>query len=72
MLLKYVKCFQICEGQRDLIHKLSLKDRKFIGNTTMDPHLSLMMANQAKVKDGDLVFDPFVGTGIYNIVSGLM
>lgn len=53
----------ICEGQRDLINKLNLKDRKFIGNTTMDPHLSLIMANQAKIKNGDLVFDPFVGTG---------
>lgn len=29
----------------------------------MDPQLSLLMANQAQIKDGDLVFDPFVGTG---------
>lgn len=29
----------------------------------MDPQLSLIMANQAQVKKGDLVFDPFVGTG---------
>lgn len=53
----------VCEGQRELINKINLKERKFIGNTTMDPHLSLLMANQAKVKNGDLVFDPFVGTG---------
>ncbi|XP_067009010.2 tRNA (guanine(10)-N2)-methyltransferase homolog isoform X2 [Anabrus simplex] len=53
----------IADGQRDLITKLSLKTRKFIGNTSMDPQLSLLMANQACVKDGDLVLDPFVGTG---------
>ena len=51
------------EGQRDLIQKLSIKKRKFIGNTTMDPQLALLMANMACVEDGDLVIDPFVGTG---------
>ncbi|XP_034116558.1 tRNA (guanine(10)-N2)-methyltransferase homolog [Drosophila albomicans] len=51
------------QGQRHLIKQLSLKQRKFIGNTSMDAQLSLLMANQALVKDGDLVFDPFVGTG---------
>lgn len=29
----------------------------------MDATLSMLMANQALVKTGDLVFDPFVGTG---------
>lgn len=29
----------------------------------MDPQLSLLMANQALVKDGDIVLDPFVGSG---------
>lgn len=53
----------ITDGQRDLIQKFSLKTRKFIGNTSMDPQLSLMMANQAQVQNGDLVLDPFVGTG---------
>lgn len=51
------------QGQRHLIKQLSLKQRKFIGNTSMDAQLSLLMANQAMVRDGDLVFDPFVGTG---------
>ncbi|KAG7210249.1 hypothetical protein KM043_011797 [Ampulex compressa] len=53
----------IADGQRSLIPKLSLKTRKFIGNTSMDPQLSLIMANQAQVQKGDIVFDPFVGTG---------
>lgn len=29
----------------------------------MDPQLSLIMANQAQIKDGDVVLDPFVGSG---------
>ncbi|XP_006614919.1 tRNA (guanine(10)-N2)-methyltransferase homolog [Apis dorsata] len=53
----------ITSGQRNLIQKLSLKTRKFIGNTSMDPQLSLIMANQAQIQKGDIVLDPFVGTG---------
>lgn len=29
----------------------------------MDPQLSLLMANLGKVSNGDLVLDPFVGSG---------
>ncbi|KAF5286599.1 hypothetical protein FQR65_LT12508 [Abscondita terminalis] len=53
----------ITAGFRQLIRELSLKTRKFIGNTSMDPQLSLLMANQAQVKQGDFVLDPFVGSG---------
>lgn len=50
-------------GQRHLFKQYSLKTRRFIGNTSMDPQLSLLMANQGQVRSGSLVFDPFVGTG---------
>lgn len=50
-------------GQRNKITDLSLKKRKFIGNTSMDPQLSIIMANLAKVSNGDLILDPFVGSG---------
>ncbi|XP_063227536.1 tRNA (guanine(10)-N2)-methyltransferase homolog isoform X2 [Bacillus rossius redtenbacheri] len=53
----------VASGQRDLLARLSLKTRKFIGNTSMDPQLSILMANQARIVDGDLVLDPFVGSG---------
>ncbi|XP_034031234.1 tRNA (guanine(10)-N2)-methyltransferase homolog [Thalassophryne amazonica] len=53
----------IADGQRELIRSHSVKNRHFIGNTSMDAGLSFIMANQAKVKANDLVFDPFVGTG---------
>lgn len=53
----------LSDGRRAVIHEISLKTRKFIGNTSMDAQLSLLMANQALVKPGHLVYDPFVGTG---------
>ncbi|XP_050297429.1 tRNA (guanine(10)-N2)-methyltransferase homolog [Anthonomus grandis grandis] len=64
-LLPYEVFFGRCVayGLRQLMKKLSLKTRKFIGNTSMDPQLSLLMANQAKVKNGDIILDPFVGSG---------
>ncbi|KAL0881365.1 hypothetical protein ABMA27_001242 [Loxostege sticticalis] len=53
----------IADGQRDVIQFHSLKKRQFIGNTSMDAQLALVMANQARVAPGDLVLDPFVGSG---------
>ncbi|XP_051577701.1 tRNA (guanine(10)-N2)-methyltransferase homolog isoform X4 [Myxocyprinus asiaticus] len=53
----------IADGQRELIRSYSVKKRHFIGNTSMDAGLSFIMANHAKVKANDLVYDPFVGTG---------
>ena len=35
----------------------------FIGNTSMDPTLSFLMANMAGVNETSIVLDPFVGTG---------
>ncbi|CAB0037165.1 unnamed protein product [Trichogramma brassicae] len=54
---------EITDGQRNLMKELSLKQRKFIGNTSMDPQLSVIMVNQTKAKEGDIILDPFVGTG---------
>ncbi|CAK1543802.1 unnamed protein product [Leptosia nina] len=53
----------IADGQRDLIQVHSLKKRQFIGNTSMDAQLSVIMANQAQIASGDIVLDPFVGSG---------
>ncbi|XP_026478300.1 tRNA (guanine(10)-N2)-methyltransferase homolog [Ctenocephalides felis] len=53
----------ICSGQRQLKKELSLKSRKFIGNTSMDATLSVLAANQALAQDGKIIMDPFVGSG---------
>lgn len=55
------------EGQtglaRDLIEKLNLKKRVYIGNTSMESEMSLLMASMALAGPGKLVYDPFAGTG---------
>ena len=56
---------QIADGQRELIESYSVKKRHFIGNTSMDACLSFIMANHGRVKPNDVVYDPFVGTGIF-------
>lgn len=53
----------IADSNRKLISKFSLKKRKFIANTSMDPTLAFLMNNIAKVSDNDIVYDPFVGSG---------
>ncbi|XP_066926042.1 tRNA (guanine(10)-N2)-methyltransferase homolog [Clytia hemisphaerica] len=53
----------IGNSQRNSIFKYTLKTRYFIGNTSMDPQLSMVMANQAQVRKGSFCYDPFVGTG---------
>jgi len=53
----------LCDGQREMINSISLKTRKFLGNTSMQPSLSLLMANQGLCGRNQLMYDPFAGTG---------
>lgn len=50
-------------GRRDLIDTFNLKKRGYLGTTSMDAELSLVMSNFAHITNGSLVYDPFVGTG---------
>jgi len=60
---------EIALGNRDLIHKFTLKKRKYLGTTSMDSELSLLSSNQALAREGSIVYDPFVGTGSFLITS---
>ncbi|CAI5437442.1 unnamed protein product [Caenorhabditis angaria] len=51
----------IGEGRADLKTKYNLRDRCYIGNTTMDPELSFIQANISQIRPAELVLDPFVG-----------
>lgn len=55
------------EGQvglaRSLIEKLNLKKRVYIGNTSMESEMSLLMASMALAGPGKVIYDPFAGTG---------
>ncbi|UYV78616.1 hypothetical protein LAZ67_16002179 [Cordylochernes scorpioides] len=66
----YQRCFTDWKKRR-LLNKYSLKTRKFIGNTSMDPTLAFCMANMARVQRGDLVLDPFVGSGSLLVAAAL-
>ncbi len=44
---------------------MDLKKREYLGTTSMDAELSLVMTNMGLVKEGSLVYDPFVGTGSF-------
>ena len=53
------------------LEKYSLKKRAYLGPTSMDSELSLIMTNLAQVKKGSFAFDPFVGTGSILLTSSL-
>lgn len=55
----------VAKGSRDLVNLYNLKKRKYLGTTSMDAELSLVMANQAQAGPGKLIYDPFVGTGSF-------
>ncbi|KAI8974652.1 S-adenosyl-L-methionine-dependent methyltransferase [Pilobolus umbonatus] len=55
----------VARGSRDLVNLYNLKKRKYLGTTSMDAELSLVMANQAQAGPGKLIYDPFVGTGSF-------
>jgi tRNA (guanine10-N2)-methyltransferase len=54
---------KICVGKQAIVKSFNLKDRCFISNTTMDPLLSLVMANMGLARENTIVYDPFVGSG---------
>ncbi|CCI11196.1 unnamed protein product [Albugo candida] len=50
-------------GARDLIDIHTLKRRAYIGPTSMESEIALLMCNMALVRPNDIVIDPFIGTG---------
>ena len=61
----YVLLFvcQICDSRRSDVKNYDLKKRQFIANTSMDPLLSLIMANMGHSRPAAIMCDPFVGSG---------
>eukprot|EP00127_Corallochytrium_limacisporum_P006636 Clim_evm15s232 gene=Clim_evmTU15s232 len=49
-------------GRRDIGDQFSLKKRAYIHTTSMDAEIAAVMANMGCVKNGDLCYDPYVGT----------
>lgn len=61
----------ICEGP-NIMTDFDLKKRPFIGTTTMDAVCSHIAANAALISEGDLVLDPFCGTGSLLIAAAAL
>ncbi|KAL2916709.1 hypothetical protein HK105_203825 [Polyrhizophydium stewartii] len=57
----------IAAGNRNVVTQYDLKKRGYLGTTSMDAELSLVMANQALARPGAFILDPFVGTGSFLI-----
>ena len=49
-------------GMRDETRKYNLKKRLYLGPTSLDHNLAMIMANLAGIKENHMVLDPFVGT----------
>lgn len=55
----------MAQSSRYLVDVFDLKKRSYIGITSMNAELSLIMSNMALIKKGSFFFDPFVGTGSF-------
>ena len=53
------------------LEQYSLKKRAYLGPTSMDAELSLIMTNLALIRKGSFAFDPFVGTGSILLTAAL-
>lgn len=54
---------------RPAVDKYDLKKRKFVGTTSFEAELALVTTNLAQIKKGDIVFDPFSGTGSFPLAA---
>ncbi|GAA6052254.1 hypothetical protein JCM3770_007402 [Rhodotorula araucariae] len=60
---------KICDSSRHMMDVYDLKKRAYIGTTSMEAEVSLLMANQALAAPGKYVYDPFAGTGSMLLTS---
>ena len=58
-----VACMYGKTGKLSYFSKYDLKSRPYLGPTSTSHELAFLMANQAEIKEGDIVLDPFAGTG---------
>lgn len=63
---------QITDSSRSLIETYTLKNRRFLGTTSMESEISFFSSNQVLAGEGKLIFDPFVGTGSLLITTAAL
>ena len=63
---------EVALSNRSSVQNFLLKDRRYLGPTSMDAELSFLMCNMAHVLPQSLVFDPFAGTGSILVSAAVM
>ena len=53
----------VATGDRSPLSKYDLKKRRYLGPTSMDVEMGLIMCNMIQARPGGVVWDPFCGTG---------
>ncbi|GFH14709.1 UPF0020 domain-containing protein [Haematococcus lacustris] len=53
----------VAEYNHVVAQRYALSSRPFIGPTSMNAEMAFIMCNQAQVRAGQLVLDPYMGTG---------
>ena len=54
---------EVGRGDRSILPPLDLKQRRYLGPTSMDHEMALLMCTQGMAGPGRLIHDPFCGTG---------
>lgn len=54
---------------RGVVEKYDIKKRPYFGTTSFDAELALFSCNIGQVKPGELIYDPFVGTGSFLVAA---
>ena len=53
----------VASGDRSPLSKYELRKRRYLGPTSMDVEMGLIMCNMIQARPGGVVWDPFCGTG---------
>ncbi|KAI5960956.1 uncharacterized protein KGF55_004223 [Candida pseudojiufengensis] len=56
-------------SKNKVVEVYDLKKRGYIGTTSFEAELSLVTCNLAQVKPGNIVYDPFAGTGSFLVTA---
>ncbi len=64
------RLIELSARSEGVVDKYEIAKRPFYGTTTFESELSLVTCNLAQVRDGALIYDPFVGTGSFLLASG--
>ncbi|KAG7924894.1 hypothetical protein KL925_005067 [Ogataea polymorpha] len=60
---------EVSERSRGVLERYEIAKRPYYGTTTFDAELALVSCNLAQTQAGQLIYDPFVGTGSFALAA---